>query len=49
MARVLPRWHGEYNAMVIDEARRTLHVVYTAPVDEGGNAISRIFAATRRL
>ena len=49
LARHVPRWLGEYNTLVLDEARKVLHVVYTAPVDEGGNAVSRIFAATRKL
>ncbi len=49
LARHLPRWLGEYNTLLIDEGRKKLHVVYTATVDEGGNAVSRIFAATRTL
>jgi hypothetical protein len=42
-------WLGEYDALVVDPARRTLHVVFTAPVDEGGVATSRVFHATAKL
>jgi hypothetical protein len=45
----IPRWLGDYNTLLIDEKRRKLHVVYTATVDEGGKAVARIFAASRRL
>ncbi len=49
LARLMPRWLGEYNTILIDEERKRLHVVYTATVNEGSGAVSRIFAATRRL
>jgi len=49
LARLMPRWLGEYNTILIDEERKRLHVIYTATVSEGSGAVSRIFAATRRL
>jgi hypothetical protein len=49
LARATSRWLGEYDALLIDEARRKLWAVYTATVDEEGQAISRVFAASRDL
>jgi hypothetical protein len=49
LGRFNPRWLGEYDTLLLDEKRRKLHVVYTATVDEGGKAVSRIFVATRKL
>jgi len=49
LGRFNPRWLGEYDSILLDDKRKKLHVVYTATVDEGGKAVSRIFAATRKL
>lgn len=42
-------WLGEYGALVVDAERRTLHAVWAQPVDEGGEAVSRIFVARAEL
>lgn len=48
-ARHRPDWLGEYPALVIDEERRALHAVWAQPVDEDGEAVSRIFYARADL
>ncbi|MBA3821253.1 MAG: exo-alpha-sialidase [Deltaproteobacteria bacterium] len=42
-------WLGAAQSLVIDDRRRTLHAVWTQPVDEGGLIISRIFHAKAKL
>jgi hypothetical protein len=49
LGRHTAHWLGEYDAILVDEKRKRLHVVYTATVDESGAARSRIFVATRKL
>jgi hypothetical protein len=49
MGRFNPRSLGDYGTLLLDEKRQKLHVVYTATVDEGGKAVSRIFTASRKL
>ena len=44
-----PRWMGEYNALVVDDARRALHAVWTQPVLEHGTPVARIFYARATL
>ena len=41
-------WIGEYQTLIVDDARRTLRAVWTQPIDDGGIA-SRIFHARARL
>lgn len=47
--RHLPAWLAEYGALVVDPERSTLHAVWTQPVKENGEAISRIFHARAKL
>jgi hypothetical protein len=42
-------WLGEYPALLLDAERRTLHAVWAQPVDEDGDAVSRIFHARAAL
>lgn len=42
-------WIGEYPALKIDVERRLLHAVWAQPVDEDGEAISRLFHARAKL
>jgi len=42
-------WLGEYYGLVLDPKRRLLHAVWTQPVTENGDAISRIFHAQTKL
>lgn len=42
-------WLGDYNSLVLDDARRTLHAVWAQPVDEDGVPRSRIFHAKMTL
>lgn len=44
-----PTWIGEYEALVIDAKRRTLHAVWSQPIDESGKIVSRIFHAAAKL
>jgi hypothetical protein len=44
-----PTWIGEYEALVIDARRRTLHAVWSQPIDESGKIVSRIFHAAAKL
>lgn len=48
-ARHRSDWVGEYTALVLDAERRTLHAVWAQPVDEDGEAVSRIFHARAAL
>ena len=43
------KWVGEYQSLVVDPARRTLHATWTQPVDDGGKIVSRIFHAKAKL
>ena len=43
------RWIGEYQSLVVDDKRRTLHAVWTQTVDEAGKVISRVFHAKAKL
>lgn len=43
------KWQGEYNALVLDARRRTLHAVWTQTVDEGFGPVGRLFQASARL
>ena len=40
---------GDYQALVVDNARRILHAVWTQPVLEGGKPVARIFHARAKL
>jgi hypothetical protein len=44
-----PKWMGDYNTLLVDEARRTLHAVWTQTVNESGTAVGRIFYARAAL
>jgi hypothetical protein len=48
-ARHRSDWLGEYPALVLDAERRALHAVWAQPVNEGGEAVSRIFHARAAL
>jgi hypothetical protein len=48
-ARHAPDWLGEYSVLVVDPARRALHAAWTQPVEEDGEAVSRILYARRSL
>jgi len=43
------KWIGEYQKLVVDDKRRSLHAVWTQTVDEGGKVISRVFHAKAKL
>jgi hypothetical protein len=43
------KWIGEYESLVIDNARRILHATWSQPVDEAGKIVTRIFHARARL
>jgi hypothetical protein len=43
------KWIGEYEALVVDDARRVLHAFWTQPVAEGDRVVSRIFHAGMKL
>jgi hypothetical protein len=47
--RHAPTWLGEYNSLLIDDQRRTIHAVWTQTVDEDGSKRSRIFHASGKL
>jgi hypothetical protein len=47
--RHLPAWLSEYGALLVDDAHRTLHAVWTQPVLEDGVPTSRIFHASAPL
>lgn len=49
LERDAPRSLGEAAALLIDDRRRTLHAVWTQPVDEGGQVVARIFHAQAKL
>ena len=42
-------WRGEYDALLIDEAHKRIHAVWTQAVDEGGVPTSRVFHASGAL
>ncbi|MDQ3337832.1 MAG: glycoside hydrolase [Myxococcota bacterium] len=42
-------WIGDYETLVVDDKRRTLHAVWTQPVDEAGKIVSRVFHAKAKL
>ena len=48
-ARHQSDWLGEYGALLVDAERRHLHLLWTQPVDEDGDAVSRIFYARADL
>lgn len=48
-ARHRSDWVGEYQALVLDAERRVLHAAWAQPVDEDGEAVSRIFYAQAAL
>ncbi len=43
------KWIGEYETLVIDNARRVLHATWSQPVDENGKIVTRIFHARAKL
>jgi hypothetical protein len=49
LVRHSTKWLGEYEALLVDPKRRTLHAVWTHTVDEGGKAIARIQYSSRKL
>ena len=49
LVRHSPRWLGEYHAIVVDDQRSVLHLVWTQTVDEDGKPRGRIFTAQRPL
>ena len=42
-------WIGDYETLIVDDKRRTLHAVWTQPVDEAGKIVSRVFHAKAKL
>lgn len=44
-----PKWQGEYNSVLIDPARRKLHVVWTQTVLENDKPRARIFHTSAQL
>ncbi len=44
-----PKWIGDHESLLVDDRRRTLHAVWSEPVDEGGKVVARIFHATAKL
>jgi hypothetical protein len=42
-------WIGEYESLVVDAKRRTLHAVWAQVVDEAGAKVSRIFHSSAKL
>jgi hypothetical protein len=49
MKRHCPEWLSEYNALVVDPARRTLHAVWTQTVAARGKPTARLFHASAPL
>jgi hypothetical protein len=47
--RHLPAWLSEYGSLVLDPKQRWLHAVWTQPVEEHGEPVSRIFWARMKL
>jgi len=43
------KWVGEYEALVVDNARRILHATWSQPVDENGKTVTRVFHARAKL
>jgi hypothetical protein len=42
-------WIGESATLLVDDKRRTLHAVWTQPVDDGGKIVARVFHAKAKL
>jgi len=42
-------WIGEYQSLLVDAKRRTLHAVWAQVVDEAGAKVSRIFHSSAKL
>jgi hypothetical protein len=42
-------WIGDYESLVVDASRRTLHAVWAQVVDEAGAKVSRIFHSSAKL
>lgn len=49
LIRQSPRWLGEYQALLVDDARRRIHALWTATVSEDGAPVARIFHASAGL
>lgn len=49
LERDAPRSLGESATLLVDDRRRTLHAVWTQPVDEQGKVVARIFHAQAKL
>jgi len=43
------KWIGEYQTLVVDNARRVLHATWSQPVDENGKIVTRVFHAKAKL
>ena len=43
------KWVGEYESLIVDDRRRTIHAIWAQPVDEGGKVVARIFHAKAKL
>jgi hypothetical protein len=43
------KWVGEYETLLVDDKRRTLHAAWSQPVAEGDKIVARIFHATAKL
>jgi len=40
---------GDGNALIYDAKRKMIHAVWTQPVDEGGNPVSRVFVSSAKV
>ncbi len=49
LVRQSTRWLGEYQALVVDDARRRVHALWTGTVLEAGAPVARIFHAAAGL
>ncbi len=47
LVRHSPRWLGEYTALVVDDAHKAVHAVWTQVMPDGGRGTARIVYASR--
>lgn len=48
-ARYSSKSVGDGNALIFDAKRKMIHAVWTQPIDEGGNPVSRVFVSSAKL
>jgi hypothetical protein len=48
-ARYSSKSLGDGNALLFDAKRKAIHAVWTQPIDEGGNPVSRIFVSSAKV